>query len=314
MAKQQIIIYGAGKVGKMIYSLISACGQSELVYGFCDRNYQELKSVEGKKVFSYEEVRDKRMPFIVGVGNALKDEVIRMLGDDKQTIIYCDFGSLANLLDVDLPTLEREYCAQFHVSAMDGYFESAESEASLKVFWGETSPFFQMFQKLDLSHVIELACGRGRHVPKYIDQAGDITLVDILQKNIDFCKQRFFDRENIFYYCNNGYNLEKLESGRYSALFSYDAMVHFELIDIFSYLKDIHRVLKEGGFALLHHSNYDSDYKAAFRNAPSGRSFMNQKVFAYLAYRAGLEVVEQRVIDWDGREHLDCVTLLQKST
>lgn len=310
MAEQQIIIYGAGKKGKIIYSLFSARGQSALVYGFCDRNYQELKSIEGKKVFSYEELKDKGIPFLVGVGPTFIDEVSRMLEDDKQNII--DFDSLAGMFDVDLPTLEREYCAQFHALAMDRYFEGAEDESNLKIFWGETTPFFEMFQKLDLSHVIELACGRGRHVQKYIGQAGDITLVDILQKNIDFCKQRFFGHKNIFYYCNNGYDLKGLESGRYSALFSYDAMVHFEMLDIYSYLKDIYRVLEKGGFALIHHSNNDSDYKAAFDNTQSGRSFMNQKIFAYLAYRAGFEVVEQRIIDWEIKD-LDCISLLKKN-
>lgn len=48
-----------------------------------------------------------------------------------------------------------------------------------------------MFQQLDLTNVVELACGRGRHVPMYIDKAGGVTLVDILQKNIEICQERF---------------------------------------------------------------------------------------------------------------------------
>lgn len=38
---------------------------------------------------------------------------------------------------------------------------------------------------------------------------------------------------------------------------------------------------------------------------------MSKDLFAYLSYRAGFDVVEQKVIDW-GVKDLDCVTLLKK--
>lgn len=56
---------------------------------------------------------------------------------------------------------------------------------------GEGTPFRSKFNKLDLKNVIELACGRGRHVHRYLQNAGKITLVDILEKNMDICRSRF---------------------------------------------------------------------------------------------------------------------------
>lgn len=38
---------------------------------------------------------------------------------------------------------------------------------------------------------------------------------------------------------------------------------------------------------------------------------MSKDVFAYLAYRAGFDVLEQKVIDW-GIKDLDCISLIQK--
>ena len=89
-------------------------------------------------------------------------------------------------------------------------------------------------------------------------------------------------------------------------------MVHFEMMDIFEYLKDIHRVLRKGGMALFHHSNNTSNYKNSYSTATGGRSYMSKELFAYLAYRAGFEIVEQRVFDWNVKD-LDCVSLVRKS-
>lgn len=40
-------------------------------------------------------------------------------------------------------------------------------------------------------------------------------------------------------------------------------------------------------------------------------SFMSDKIFAYLAYRCGFEICNQKVIDW-GVENLDCISLIMK--
>ena len=112
---------------------------------------------------------------------------------------------------------------------------------------------------------------------------------------------------------NNGYDLTELPSNKYTSLFTYDSMVHFELFDIYSYLKETYRILVPGGYALFHHSNNSSDYKNSFeynRNL-GGRNFMDKQIFAYLAYKAGFEIVEQHVLDWDMPEQ-DCITLVRK--
>lgn len=312
-SSRKIIIYGAGKRGSY-YDFLQNYRKLDNVIGFCDQNYMNIKKVDNKRVMSYEEACGYHKPFLIAladdkISNAIKNKI------EESGERWLDFEGISEYLEIDKVGFNRDWCAYCHFE--DDYFCDAESAAGLKVFWGENSPFLAKFQQLNLKNVIELACGRGRHVPKYMEIAGEITLVDILSENINICRERFKDESNIKYYCNNGYNLEELESDTYTAIFSYDAMVHFEMMDIYEYLKDFYRVLVPGGKALIHHSNNTSDYKASFSNAPHGRSFMSKEIFAYLAYRAGFTVLEQEVIGWgikgvNYRQDLDCISLIQK--
>ncbi|MBQ9361196.1 MAG: class I SAM-dependent methyltransferase [Lachnospiraceae bacterium] len=182
--------------------------------------------------------------------------------------------------------------AYVHAKRNDEYFTNAEEKASLEVFWNENSSFRKMFQKLDLDNVVELACGWGRHVPKYYGMAGHITLVDILQENIDICKKRFGEDDKISYYKNNGYDYENLKDETYTAVFSYDAMVHFEMFDIYKYLCDTYRILKPGEMALFHHSNYNEKPEMDFIGTDHARNYMSKDLFHYLVCRAGLKVLD----------------------
>lgn len=306
----KIIIYGAGERGRGFYNFFEKHGKQEMVIGFCDRNYAVIENLKGKKVMSFEEAARYQVPFLISiVDKTAVNEIKGMIEENHLEWITLD--DLATAFGLDKVTFNREFCADFHVKGMNRYFEEAEAITAVECFWGEKSPFFDKFKKLNLENVIELACGRGRHVPHYLQIAEHVTLVDILEENITYVKKRFADEKKISYYCNNGYNLADLETGKYTALFCYDAMVHFEMMDIYEYLKDIYRVLTPGGMVLIHHSNNTSDYRASFANAPHGRSFMSKDIFAYLAYRTGFEVLEQEVIDW-GIKDLDAISLIQK--
>ncbi len=309
--ENKYIIYGAGKQGQAYYSFLKQRGLGSSVIGFCDRRFHEIGTIADKQVLGYDTAKKYNACFVIAIGDEETGKDIRkMLGADNQK--YCSIDDFAREIQMSRVEFNRELCALFHEDSMEEYFINAESDDSVGVFWGDGSVFRRMFLKLNLENVIELACGRGRHVPQYLSSAGHITLVDILSKNIAFCQVRFKEQSNITYYQNDGYTLSALASSTYTALFSYDAMVHFEMMDIYEYLVDIYRVLIPGGKVLLHHSNNDKNYKASFNNTKHGRSFMNKDIFAYLAYRAGFEVVEQDVIDWDGYRGIDCITLLEK--
>lgn len=192
------------------------------------------------------------------------------------------------------------------------YYELAEQ--SLWPFWSDGPPFLRMFQTLDLTNVVDLACGHGRHAAhigaNY--RFGRLTLVDINPENIAFCHERFAADDRIEYLVNSGLDMAGLRSGEYTAIFCYDAMVHFEYDDVFSYLRESQRILRDSGRALFHHSNYDASPGARYSDNPHWRNFMSARLFAHAAMRSGLAVVEQQLVDWGETARLDCVTLLAK--
>lgn len=302
MANEQLVLYGAGIKGKKTYNILKKHGVE--VKCFCDTY------AKGENIISPEELNkmDKSsLKVIVCIGNAKEKSNIKTMlkNEGIETISFEKI--LFGKEDVDS---NRMLVAEYHIDAMDDYFERAES--NLSVFWDKETPFYKMFSTLDLSCVVELACGHGRHVTQYHDKAKKIILVDILQKNIDICKERFKDLSHISYVANNGYDLSDIASDSVTSLFTYDAMVHFELFDIFNYLKEINRILKVGGKALMHHSNNTESPYITFSTATSGRNYMSKDIFAYMANRANLKVVEQKVIDWGDNKSLGCISLVEK--
>lgn len=178
---------------------------------------------------------------------------------------------------------------------------------------GANNIFLRRFKELNPESIVELACGHGRHVPHYMDTAGDITLVDVNQENLDFCRQRFAGNEKIHFYLTPGNNFQDLPNASYSAIFSYDSMIHFNLFDVASYINDAWRILKPGGKILFHHSNYyDAPVENFYFQNPNWHNFCSDRIFAHLATAAGFKVLSQDLLDASGGKNLGCLSLCQK--
>lgn len=311
----QVVLYGAGKRGKRYASSLHCHGID--IVGFCDsyKRGKVLLDYDGltveKPIFDIEEIKGKGYFVVISIANYEETvQVSRRLSEIEGVNVV----NLEQMLysEKDIISSNRDFIAETHIDEMNNYFLVAEDKEHMDIFWQNDSLFYQLFVQLNLEKVVELACGRGRHVPEYLSKAQSIVLVDILKKNIDYCRQRFCSENKIQYYVNNGFDLKEIESDSCTALFTYDAMVHFEMMDIFQYLLETKRILRKGGKALFHHSNNTDNYNVTFSSGRHGRNYMSKQLFAHLADRAGLMVLEQHMIDWAGEKELDCVTLVEK--
>jgi SAM-dependent methyltransferase len=199
------------------------------------------------------------------------------------------------------------------IAVHDGgtYYEIAEGPESLAVFWGPESRFLPLFNTLDLTDVIEFACGRGRHAAQFLDRASHVTLIDANASNIEACRKRFAKSGNVRCEVNVGMTLP-CPDARYSALLSYDALVHFEATDVIALLAEFARVLKPGGKALLHYSNYQDKPTGSFTDSSHWRNFFSEAMMLHFSSRVGLRSLSSATFIWSDDSVSDALTLLER--
>jgi SAM-dependent methyltransferase len=192
------------------------------------------------------------------------------------------------------------------------YYDLAEQENWLAPFWAENGPFVRLFNALDLTSVLELGCGHGRHSEKIRLRAKRVILVDINSGNIKFCRERFKNEAHFEFFVTDGFRFDSVETDSCTSIFSYDAMVHFDSDVVRSYLQDTARVLRPGGRALFHHSNYTGARDGNPHDSPHWRNFMNEALFHHYSIKAGLNRLAFEILTWGDYPAHDCLTLLEK--
>jgi SAM-dependent methyltransferase len=164
------------------------------------------------------------------------------------------------------------------------------------------------------ARIVEIAPGYGRWTRFLLGQCHSYRGYDLSQICIDSCIQKFArgrQAEIVDFIVNDGKSLvlEKTESVDF--VFSFDSLVHAEKDVIDRYLIEIARVLCPRGRAFLHHSNYGALSPDTPNPHVRGSSVSAASV-EQVARAAGLFVLAQETISWQGIVGLDCLTLLAK--
>lgn len=141
----------------------------------------------------------------------------------------------------------------------------------------------------EASTVLEIGPGAGRWTHILADVADRLILVDISERALEACKERFKLHSNIEYHLIDG-RLDCIPSDSIDHIWAYDVFVHINPSDVDAYINDFQRVLKPGGCAVIHHAGeYTSEAHRKARYA----AFMTRAVFASLVMKHGLTMVEQ---------------------
>jgi SAM-dependent methyltransferase len=181
---------------------------------------------------------------------------------------------------------------------------------------------------------LEIAPGFGRWTQFLIQQCDHYVGVDIAERCVRACRERFADSGHAEFATNDGSSLPMVTSGSIDFAFSFDSLVHVERDVIGAYLLELKEKLSPTGVAFIHHSNLGSLQRdlwltrrsaALTRLVPRSEAVLRRMqmidwthsraptlsaaAFADLCAEAGLRCIGQEIVNWGGRRLLDCFSL-----
>ena len=133
---------------------------------------------------------------------------------------------------------------------------------------------------------LEIGPGGGRWTEVLQPLASRLLLVDISEKCLSVCKERFKNCKNIEYYLYDGRHLSFIKDNSVDFIWSYDVFVHINPTDIDYLLRYFKKIMKVGGVAVIHHSGVGQEEN-------NQRSDMTKEFFAYLVKKNKLKLISQ---------------------
>jgi SAM-dependent methyltransferase len=165
---------------------------------------------------------------------------------------------------------------------------------------------------------VEIACGHGRCTRFLAAECEQLIAIDLSQEILDVCAGRLSDLDNVTYRVTDGMTLP-VEDGSVDFVFSWDSLVHAEADVLDAYVGEIARVLRPGGSAFLHHSNFGqyvdptAGTSQATPNHLRGTTMTAQRL-RERCREVGIACMVQELIPWGGGSaYIDCFSLLRNT-
>jgi 2-polyprenyl-3-methyl-5-hydroxy-6-metoxy-1,4-benzoquinol methylase len=238
-----------------------------------------------------------------------------------------------------MPTIEE------NKSLWDGIYNWSNAGEEWSTAWGGSYmqwygmilPRIRVF--LPVHTILEIAPGCGRWTEFLKGFCTNLIVVDLSEKCIKACQERFANCSHISYFVNDGKSLDMIPDDTIDFVFSFDSLVHVEDTIISAYVSQFPGKLKQNGAAFIHHSNLGEylnyltiqrimsraprllgilirlgifdDVRSQWR-APS----MTAKKMQRYAEENGLQCISQELVTWSSKRVLvDCLsTIVQKDS
>lgn len=212
-----------------------------------------------------------------------------------------------------VPFLPRKYANLLQCSKpglWNRYFIDAET--SMQTEWD--SIIWPLIENFNFDAVLELAPGAGRNTERLSAISKKIYLVDYNSYALEQSRTRFdssYRGCDIEYYVNDGTDLKMIKDDAISAIYCWDAAVHFDKSILNGYIQEFSRVLRVGGRGFIHHSNLGDKANKNIKKNPGWRSNVSKESFAEMCEVNGLHIVAQIDIPWVST--VDCGTTFEKA-
>ncbi|MCA9289040.1 MAG: class I SAM-dependent methyltransferase [Phycisphaerales bacterium] len=189
---------------------------------------------------------------------------------------------------------------------------------SAGLWFGLLYPRLRHFLPLNgqIGHVLEIACGHGRVTQYLAPHAARYTGIDLVEKCVAYCKERFAGREGWSFHLTDGKSLDMVEDASVDLAFSWDSLVHCDHDVMEAYAHGLARKLRPGAVAVLHHSNFGEDAPRLPKEVVQGRNHrrtptMSAALMRQFCRDAGLAAVVQEIVPWGGSKFwLDSLTTI----
>src|SRR5262245_4969886 len=179
--------------------------------------------------------------------------------------------------------------------------------------------------------ILEFAPGFGRWTQFLANHCDHLIGVDLSERCVAVCRERFSSSPNMSFASNDGRSLEAVEDRSIDLAISLDSLVHADGDVLAAYVNELARKLAPNGVAFIHHSNLGRyAYYKAIRKLPPldalGRRLrlveprLNWRSFSVTggrvrrwAVEAGLRFTAQEYVNWGTRRALiDCFSVLTR--
>lgn len=230
-------------------------------------------------------------------------------------------------------------------SVWDGSYNWSKAGEEWSTVWGTSTmqwygtilPRIRNF--LPAQTILEIGPGFGRWTEFLKDYCDRLIAVDLSEKCVKACQERFSSSSHITYHVNDGRSLEMIPDNTIDFVFSFDSLVHAEDVVISAYMAQLAKKVTKNGAIFIHHSNL-GEYSSYLRmqrmisripkllgllirlgivdnvnihwRAPS----MTAKKMQLFAAESGLQCISQELITWQTRRILiDCIsTIVNKNS
>jgi SAM-dependent methyltransferase len=201
---------------------------------------------------------------------------------------------------------------QWNRETWDGWYNWRSSGEEWSIPWGTSRAqwFATILPRLGTflpaRHMLEIGPGFGRWTQFLLPIAGNYFGVDISEKCVKACSERFAGHTHARFLQNDGQSLECMAGNSLDLVFSYDTLVHAECEVIAAYVAQIVPLLSATGVAFIHHSNMAALPEP--KNTANRSQTVSAEIFEQLVRLSGGRVLLQETIAWEQDVMSDCYT------